>query len=85
MFVATFICIKLGIVPQSLLLLLAGIGTTITGLLIKFKPLVIGGIAFFIFCIATTFVADDYIALLTGVSIICGYLIPGYLLKSAKE
>ena len=85
MFVATFLCFKLGIVPPSILLLLTGIGTTITGLLIKFKPLIIGGIAFFIFCIATTFVADEYIALLTGVSIICGYLIPGYLLKSAKE
>lgn len=85
MFVATFLCFKLGIIPPTILLLLTGIGTTITGLLIKFKPLIIGGIAFFLFCIATTFVADEYIALLTGVSIICGYLIPGYLLKSAKE
>lgn len=85
MFVATFLCFKLGIVPPSIILLLTGIGTTITGLLIKFKPLIIGGIAFFFFCIATTFVANEYIALITGVAIICGYLIPGYLLKSAKE
>ncbi|MCW8849290.1 MAG: hypothetical protein OQJ81_04865 [Melioribacteraceae bacterium] len=84
-FVAIFICIKLEIAPPPIMLLIAGIATTTSGLLIKFKPLVIGGISFFIFSIATTFVTNENIALVTGASIICGYLIPGYFLKSAKE
>ena len=84
-FVATFLCFKLGIAPPPIMLLIAGIATTTSGLLIKFKPLIFGGIAFFIFSIATTFVSNEYIALIVGLSIICGYLIPGYLLKSAKE
>jgi hypothetical protein len=67
------------------MLLIAGIATTTSGLSIRFKPLVIGGISFFIFSIITTFVSNEYIALFVGVAIICGYLIPGYLLKSAKE
>lgn len=84
-FIAAIICIKLEIASPPIMLLIAGIATTTSGLLIKFKPLIIGGMAFFIFSIATTFVSNEYIALIVGAAIICGYLIPGYLLKSAKE
>ncbi len=84
-FIGTLICIKLEIAPPPIMLLIAGIATTTSGLLIKFRPLVIGGMAFFIFSIATTFVSNEYIALIVGVAIICGYLIPGYFLKYAKE
>ncbi|MGZ2370471.1 hypothetical protein ACXR6G_11835 [Ancylomarina sp. YFZ004] len=83
-FVAIFLCFKLDIVPPALMLLIAGIATTTTGLFIKFKPLMFGGIAFFIFSIASTFVLNENIALIVGLAIVCGYLIPGYLLKSAK-
>lgn len=83
--VAVFICMKLEITLLPIILLIAGIGTTTTGLLIRFSPLVIGGITFFIFSIAATFVAGEYLNLLAGGAIICGHLIPGYLLKSAKE
>lgn len=67
------------------MLLLGGFATTTTGLFIKFKPIIIGGMAFFVFSIASTFVSNEYIALIVGVAIICGYLIPGYLLKATKE
>lgn len=84
-FIAIILCIKLEIAPPPIMLLIAGIATTTSGLLIKFKPMIIGGMSFFIFSIATTFVSNEYIALIVGAAIICGYLIPGYLLKSAKE
>ena len=83
-FIASFICIKLGIAPPPVMLLVAGIATTTTGLVIKFRPLIIGGMSFFMFSIATTFVTNEYLALVVGAAIICGYLIPGYLLKTAK-
>ncbi len=84
-FIAIILCIKLEIAPPPIMLLIAGIATTTSGLLIKFRPMIIGGMSFFIFSIATTFVSNEYIALIVGVAIICGYLIPGYLLRSAKE
>jgi hypothetical protein len=84
-FIAIILCIKLEIAPPPIMLLIGGIATTTSGLLIKFKPLIIGGMSFFVFSIATTFVSNEYIALIVGVAVICGYLIPGYLLKSAKE
>ena len=84
-FVATVICIKLEIAPPPVMLLLAGIATTTSGLLIKFRPLIIGGTALLIFSIAATFASNENMLLINGVAIICGYLIPGYFLKSAKE
>ena len=83
--IATFICIRLGIAPPPLMLLVAGIATTTTALVIRFRPLIIGGMSFFIFSIAATFVTNEYMALVVSAAIICGYLIPGYLLKAAKE
>lgn len=83
--VAVFICITLKIALLPIILLIAGIGTTTTGLLIRFRPLVIGGSIFFAFSIAATFVSGEYLNLLAAAAIIFGHLVPGYLLKSAKE
>jgi hypothetical protein len=84
-FIAIFISIKLEIAPPPLMLLIGGIATTTTGLAIKFKPLIFGGMSFFIFSIASTFFTNEYLALVVSAAIICGYLIPGYFLKAAKE
>lgn len=83
--IATFICIKSGMTPPPVMLLIAGMATTTTGLAIRFRPLIIGGMSFFVFSIAATFVTNEYLALVVGAAIICGYLIPGYLLRAAKE
>ncbi len=83
-FIATILCIKLEINPPPIMLLIAGIATTTSGLLIKYRPVIIGGMAFFIFSLAATFVSNEYISLIVFAAIICGYLIPGYSLKSAK-
>ncbi len=82
--IATSLCIKLEINPPPIMLLVAGMATTTSGLLIKYRPVIIGGMAFFIFSIAATFVSNEYISLIVFAAIICGYLIPGYFLKSAK-
>ena len=84
-FIATFISIKLEINPPPVMLLIAGIATTTTGLIIRFRPVIVGGMLFFIFSIAATFVTNEFSALIVSASIFCGYVIPGYLLKSAKE
>jgi hypothetical protein len=82
--IATFLCIKLEINPPPIMLLIAGMATTTSGLLIKYRPVIIGGMAFFIFSLAATFISNEYISLIVFGAIICGYLIPGYFLKSAK-
>ncbi|MGD2035619.1 MAG: hypothetical protein PVF73_11215, partial [Bacteroidales bacterium] len=54
-----FISIRLEIPPPPIFLLILGTATTITGLFIKFKPVTIGGIAFFLFAIISTFVTGE--------------------------
>lgn len=84
-FTAIFISIRLEIAPPPFMLLIGGLATTTTGLAIKFKPLIFGGITFFIFSIAATYASYEYIALIVCGAIICGYIIPGYFLKSVKK
>ena len=83
--IAIILCFRLEIEPPSLMLLVAGIATTTTGLVIRFKPLIFGGMSFFVFSIASTFVTNEYLALVVSAAIVCGYLIPGYFLKAAKD
>ena len=63
-----------------------GLGTFISGGLLKFKPLIFGGIASFVLVLATilipSIVADFNGALIMlSASIVVSYLIPGYMLK----
>jgi hypothetical protein len=51
----------------------------------KFRPLVRGGILFFAAAVAGVYMPDSYLPLLTGLAMVGGYLIPGYLLKAAHE
>ncbi|MFZ5940899.1 MAG: hypothetical protein ACOYXB_10020 [Bacteroidota bacterium] len=82
---AALICTKMEVLPPPFMLLIGGLATTATGLFIKFRPLIIGGIVFFAGAIASTFVSFEYIALLVGLTVIGGYLVPGYILRSSKE
>lgn len=79
-----FINVSQGNMPFTYTLLIAGIGTLISGLVMKFQPLVIGGILFLASAIASIYISDDYKPLLHGIAVVTGYLIPGYLLKNSK-
>jgi hypothetical protein len=84
-FVVVFISVSQNHLPFTYTLIIAAIGTLASGLIMKFNPLIIGGTIFFVAAIASVYVADDYKVLLHGASIIFGYLIPGYLLKSSSK
>ena len=63
------------------ILTLAAIPTFLSGFIIKFKPLIIGGITFWIFAVIAHFAGGDLAAFAVPVAMLTGYLIPGYLLK----
>jgi hypothetical protein len=63
------------------ILMLIGMPVFLSGFILKFKPLVYGGIAFWLFALTTHFGGPLVAGLSMPVSIVCGYLIPGYLLK----
>lgn len=63
-------------------ILFYGLGTFISGKLLQFTPLVIGGIFNWVLAIACVFVPFDYQLLLAAAAILTSYIIPGYLIKT---
>jgi hypothetical protein len=85
-FIATVLISELQQTPPfTYTLVIGGIGTLVSGLAMRFKPLIAGGMAFLIIAIGSVFVSDHLKPLLHGVAVITGYLIPGYLLKYSKS
>jgi hypothetical protein len=64
-----------------LILLLVGFPTFISGFIIKFRPLIFGGIIFWFFALTAHFTGPAIAPLVTAAAMLTGYLIPGYLLK----
>ena len=69
--------------PFTYTLLIAGIGTLVSGLVLQFRPLVFGGALFLLFSLGSVVTPDRYKPLLQGIAVIAGYLIPGYRLKNS--
>lgn len=62
-------------------ILLYGIGTSVSGSLIKFKPLIIGGVANMVLSAITVYLRYDLQILMTAFAILISYIIPGHLLR----
>jgi hypothetical protein len=64
------------------ILLLAGFPTFLSGFIVKFKPLIVGGICFWVIAILVHFAGPSLALLGTPVAMFTGYLIPGYMLRN---
>ncbi|MFZ6010902.1 MAG: hypothetical protein ACOYXT_11210 [Bacteroidota bacterium] len=67
------------------ILLLCAIPTFISGVILRFTPLMLGGASFWIFSIIDFLTPMESQPLVGAIAIICGYLVPGYLLKNKKD
>ncbi|WP_421872852.1 hypothetical protein [Marinoscillum sp.] len=70
---------------NAVIMLFSGMGTYVSGQILRFKPLVLGGMVLAITSIVcfNVSVTDQY--LVGGIGIFAGYLIPGYLLKNKEK
>jgi hypothetical protein len=84
-FLTVFVSVNQGLVPFAFTLIIAGIGTLVSGLTMKFNPLIWGGALFFCASIVCVFVPDELKVLVHGFAIIAGYLVPGYILKGSNS
>jgi hypothetical protein len=85
-----FICLMLFIFIGSYLkkyemidpaiLVLYGMPTFLSGIILKFKPLIIGGICCWVLSIISVFIIADYQLLLIAAAVIAAWIIPGYIL-----
>lgn len=74
--------IKDEILRYPLLLLLYGMPTFLSGIVLRFRPLVIGGICCWVLSILASFLAYDYQILLVSIAMLVAWIIPGYRLRA---
>jgi hypothetical protein len=67
------------------ILLLAGLPTFLSGFLIKFKPLIAGGLCFWVITLVIYFAGPSSYSLGSAIAMLLGYLIPGYMLKNRVD
>jgi hypothetical protein len=68
-----------------LIMWLYGLGTFVSGGILKFKPLIYGGIASWILGAFAIFMPFEQQLLLLAAAIVCSYIVPGHLLKASKD
>ncbi len=67
------------------IIVLTGLPTFVTGQLLRFRPLIFGGILFWVLGAVSFFVDVQTTALLYIAAMFFGYLVPGYLLKRQED
>jgi len=67
------------------ILLIAGFAVFVSGTIIKFKALIVGGMSMWAFSIIGFFAGPAIAPLAIPAAILCGYLIPGYILKKSES
>ena len=70
---------------NPIILLMTVVPTFISGIVIRFRPLVLGGISIWFFAIVCFLVDLQYQYLVGALAVVAGYLIPGYLLRYKKD
>jgi hypothetical protein len=81
-FLAIVLCLSMKVSPTAFVMLLAGIGTSISGLVMKSKAFIAGGILFAVTAVACTQVDASTQLLLSGIASLLGYVLPNYFLTS---
>lgn len=64
-----------------LFLVLYGVPTFLSGVIMRFTPLKIGGIMCWILSIVSVFILPEYTLLLLAAAVVIAWIIPGYLLQ----
>ena len=77
------------IIPFTLLnpiiIVLYGLGTFVSGGILKFKPLIIGGLIAWGIAVVSFFIQSEIQLLLIAAAIVVAYLVPGYMLKYRND
>lgn len=69
---------------NPVILIISAIPTVVSGVILNFRPLIAGGIFFWVSGIVSFLVAWETQPLIGAVAIAGGYLVPGYMLRNRK-
>jgi hypothetical protein len=68
-----------------IILLMAAVPTFVSGIIVRFKPLMFGGVSFWIGGAICFLAPQQEQYLVSAITISLGYLVPGYLLRNLKS
>lgn len=69
---------------NPVILLISALPTLLSGVMIKFKPLMVGGIFFWVCGLLSFMVGSPWQFLVGAVAVTVGYIIPGILLRKKE-
>ena len=70
---------------NPVIMLMSTIPTVISGVVIKFRPLIVGGVCFWVFGILCFIVPEPWHFLVGAVAVVIGYLVPGFMLRNKMK
>jgi hypothetical protein len=73
---------KINFQLNAVILLVCAIPTSVTGVILRFRPLIWGGVCFWLCSIASFLLPASWQPLVGLASIVAGYLVPGYMLRN---
>ncbi|MEP6582630.1 MAG: hypothetical protein ABJA90_00125 [Ginsengibacter sp.] len=82
LFVFTLIFLKAYLCINPAVLIMYGMPTFLSGVIVKFKPLRVGGICCWLLSILAVMVPYEFQFLLISLAVIVAWIIPGYLLRT---
>jgi hypothetical protein len=68
---------------NAIVISMASVPTFVTGIMLRFRPLMFGGAALWIFGVVLFLIPGDLQFLISAIAIAAGYLVPGYMLKKS--
>ena len=71
--------------PGPAIIILTGLPTFVSGGVMRFRPLIVGGLLFWLLGLLAYIAPGEYSSLLFCAAIAAGYLVPGYLLQKAER
>jgi hypothetical protein len=70
---------------NPVIMLMSTIPTVISGVVIKFRPLIVGGVCFWIAGILCFLVPEPWHFLVGALAVVVGYLVPGFMLRNKMK
>ena len=80
-----FLSFKVDAYPTPFILGVTAMATAVSGLMVRFRPLIIGALVFLVAAIVSINLKGTEQLLVFAIAMVFGYLIPGYILRSSKN
>jgi hypothetical protein len=77
--------VRMELSPVPFILVLTGFATYISGILLKFRPLLLGAAVIWVGALWCMFLSTEQHLIVQAITAVLGYLVPGYLLNSQSK